>query len=102
MAASEGPEAVYAIKLGLRTADSKASSSKKVTISSAGNRLVQEQNTKRAREAGETEQDGEEEEDDEDDDEPELKKLKEDDAEDGEFHWDRLLPGWLGTNGSDQ
>ncbi len=76
VAQHEGPEAVYAIKLGLRTADGKAASSSKVTVSGAGNRLVQEQNTKRARENGEVE---EEEDDESDEGEPEAKKHKEDD-----------------------
>lgn len=69
IAQSEGPEAVYAIKLGLRTAaEKKAAGQSKLTVSGAQKKAIDEAKGKRAREereaggaAGEEEESDEEE-----------------------------------------
>ncbi|KAK4704091.1 hypothetical protein P7C70_g2122, partial [Phenoliferia sp. Uapishka_3] len=67
----EGPEAVYAIKAGLRTAAEKAAGGSRLTVSGAQKKLLDEaKKAKRGRE------DEEEEEDSEEEDGPEKKKDK--------------------------
>ncbi|GAA6041872.1 hypothetical protein JCM8097_004520 [Rhodosporidiobolus ruineniae] len=84
---TEGPEAVYAIKLGLREADPNSSSSTskggKLTVSGAQKKLIDE---RRKEKRGREEEDGEEEEEEEEEDEeeagPERKKTRQEDDDD--------------------
>lgn len=91
VAQTEGPEAVYAIKLGLRDADgADAGTKSRLTVSGAQKKLIdQRRQEKRGRE------DEEEEEEEDSDDEPERKKGRQEeqaqDDDDGAFAPQRFL-----------
>ncbi|GAA5902243.1 hypothetical protein JCM6882_000483 [Rhodosporidiobolus microsporus] len=80
IAHTEGPEAVYAIKLGLRDADSSAANGKgsKLTVSGAQRKLIDDRREKRGREDG-AEEEEEEEEDEEEETRPEKKARQDED-----------------------
>ena len=75
---TEGPEAVYAIKLGLRDVDGAKANGSKLTVSGAQKKLSDDKREKRARDNEE-----EEEEEDSDEDGPERKKGRQEE-EDGD------------------
>lgn len=86
VALHEGPEAVYAIKLGLRELDGTATHASKLTVSGAQKKLLDEK--RKEKRGREDEDEEEEEEDDEDEERPEKKKGKqqqEEDEDDGMF-----------------
>ncbi|GAA5855720.1 hypothetical protein JCM8547_001657 [Rhodosporidiobolus lusitaniae] len=75
VAHTEGPEAVYAIKLGLRDAEEAAQKGGKLTVSAAQRKLIADRKEKRAREDG-GEEEEEEEEEEEGEEGPEKKKSR--------------------------
>ncbi|GAA6062432.1 hypothetical protein JCM10212_003306 [Sporobolomyces blumeae] len=85
VAAHEGPEAVYAIKLGLRSADGQPTGpGQKLVVSGAQKRLADEKRKeKRGRESDEEEEEEEDDEDDEDK-QPEKKKGRQEENDDEE------------------
>ncbi|GAA6012054.1 hypothetical protein JCM10207_005111 [Rhodosporidiobolus poonsookiae] len=78
IAHTEGPEAVYAIKLGLRDAGDGAGKGR-LTVSGAQKKAADERREKRARDEGVEE---EEEEEEEEEDGPEKKKTRQDESDD--------------------
>ncbi|GAA5882145.1 hypothetical protein JCM16303_005629, partial [Sporobolomyces ruberrimus] len=82
VALHEGPEAVYAIKLGLRELDGTPKGQSKLTVSGAQKKLIDE---KRKEKRGRDDDDEEEEEDSDEDEEggrPEKKKGRQNEEED--------------------
>lgn len=82
VALHEGPEAVYAIKLGLRELDGTPKGQSKLTVSGAQKKLIDE---KRKEKRGRDDDDEEEEEDSDEDEEggrPEKKKGRQNEDED--------------------
>lgn len=79
VALHEGPEAVYAIKLGLRELDGTATHASKLTVSGAQKKLLDEK--RKEKRGREDEDEEEEEEDDEDEERPEKKKGKQQEEE---------------------
>ncbi|BGP39093.1 hypothetical protein JCM10450v2_003045 [Rhodotorula kratochvilovae] len=77
---TEGPEAVYAIKLGLREVDDSAAGAgkSKLTVSGAQKKLIDDRREKRARDNGAEE----EEEESSDEDGPERKKGRQEEEDD--------------------
>lgn len=86
IAQTEGPEAVYAIKLGLRDADD-AGKKSKLTVSAAQKKLADDRReAKRGRQNGNGAEEEEEEEDEDDEEGPQKKKSRQDgEDEDGAF-----------------
>lgn len=100
IAQAEGPEAVYAIKLGLRDAEDSNKKSK-MTVSAAQRKLADERReAKRGRDGGEEEE--EEEEDEEDEDEgPQKKKSRQDgEDDDGQYQIPVVIPPCAATDGA--
>ncbi|GAA6046434.1 hypothetical protein JCM3770_004922 [Rhodotorula araucariae] len=83
---TEGPEAVYAIKLGLREVDDSAAGAgkSKLTVSGAQKKLIDDRREKRARDNGRANEEEEEEESSSDEDGPERKKGRQDEEDDDE------------------
>lgn len=79
IAQTEGPEAVYAIKLGLRDANEEAGNKSRLTVSGAQKKLIDD---RRKEKRGREDEEEEEEEEDEDE-EPQAKKSKQAEEEDG-------------------
>lgn len=86
IAQTEGPEAVYAIKLGLRDADD-AGKKSKMTVSAAQKKLADDRRKEKRGREDEGEEEEEEDEDDEEDGGPQKKKSRQDgeEQEDGEL-----------------
>ncbi|PRQ75035.1 hypothetical protein AAT19DRAFT_14057 [Rhodotorula toruloides] len=78
IAQTEGPEAVYAIKLGLRDANEEAGNKSRLTVSGAQKKLIDD---RRKEKRGREDEEEEEEEEDEDE-EPQAKKSKQAEEED--------------------
>lgn len=77
---TEGPEAVYAIKLGLRDVDGNSANKSKLTVSGAQKKLSDDRREKRARDNDEEE----EEEESSDEDGPAERKKGRQDEDDGD------------------
>lgn len=87
IAQTEGPEAVYAIKLGLRDADD-AGKKSKMTVSAAQKKLADDRRKEKRGREDEGEEEEEEDEEDEADGGPQKKKSRQDgeeQEEDGKF-----------------
>ncbi|GAA5879594.1 hypothetical protein JCM5296_003038 [Sporobolomyces johnsonii] len=79
IALTEGPEAVYAIKLGLRQANGDAGKGSKLTVSGAQKKLIDE---RRQEKRGREDEEEEEEESDEEEGQPEKKKGRQEEERD--------------------
>jgi hypothetical protein len=95
IADTEGPEAVYAIKLGLRDAENSAANGGKLTVSAAQRKLVAEKKREREGDAAEEEEE-EESEEEGGSGEPEKKKTKTAEKEVEEDD-DGALLAWLSS-----
>lgn len=80
IAQTEGPEAVYAIKLGLRDANEEARNKSRLTVSGAQKKLIDD---RRKEKRGREDEEEEEEEEEDEDEGPQAKKSKQADEEDG-------------------
>lgn len=80
IAQTEGPQAVYAIKLGLRDANEEAGNKSRLTVSGAQKKLIDD---RRKEKRGREDEEEEEEEEEDEDEEPQAKKSKQAEEEDG-------------------